>query len=119
LVPEGHELLTHPQVSSSHDCLVQVLGRGRAGALVPVEAVHGGYTLTGFVAPPREQLASARLVWTYVRIGGEPVGAVAGRWVRDRVLLRAVLDGYASLVQRGRYPIAVLFLAAPAGGLDV
>jgi len=39
--------------------------------------------------------------------------------VRDRVLLRAVLDGYASLVQRGHYPIAVLFLAAPAGELDV
>ena len=119
LAQDGREVLSLPPVRALRDRLVQVLGRGRAGALVPVEAVHGGYTLTGFVAPPREQLASARLVWTYVRIGGEPVGAVAGRWVRDRVLLRAVLDGYASLVQRGRYPIAVLFLAAPVGELDV
>ena len=119
LTQDGREVLSLPPVRTVRDRLGQVLGRGRAGALVPVEAVHGGYTLTGFVAPPREQLASARLLWTYVRIGGEPRGTVAGRWVRDRVLLRAVLDGYAGLVQRGRYPIVVLFLAAPQGELDV
>src|SRR5213079_1954458 len=73
------------------------------------------YTLAGFLAPPRETLATARLVWTYVAVGG--VGS--GRWVRDRLLLRAVLDGYASLVMRGRYPIAVLFLAIPPGEVDV
>src|SRR5206468_7299151 len=95
--------------------LVQVLGRARAADLVPVEAAAGGYTLTGFLAPPRETLASARLVWTYVAVGG----AGTGRWVRDRLLLRAVLDGYASLVMRGRYPIAVLFLGIPPGEVDV
>src|SRR5262249_5795946 len=51
--------------------------------------------------------------------GGQPVGVVGGRWVRDRVLLRAVLDGYTGLVQRGRYPIVILFLSAPPGELDV
>jgi len=119
LTQDGREVLSLPPVRTLRDRLVQVLGRGRAGALVPVGAMHGGYTLAGFVAPPREQLASARLVWTYVRIGGEPTGTVAGRWVRDRVLLRAVLDGYAGLVQRGRYPIVMLFLSAPPGELDV
>jgi hypothetical protein len=32
-------------------------------------------------------------------------GAARGRWVRDRMLLRAVLDGYESLLMRGRYPV--------------
>jgi DNA mismatch repair protein MutL len=53
-------------------------------------------------------------VWTYVGIG-----ASARRWVRDRLLLRAVLDGYESLLLRGRYPVAVLFLAVPPGEVDV
>src|SRR5207247_1812654 len=84
-------------------------------SLVPVEAAARGYTLAGFLAPPRETLATARLVWTYVAVGG----AGSGRWVRDRLLLRAVLDGYASLVMRGRYPIAILFLGIPPGEVDV
>ena len=112
---DGREVLAFPPVADARQRLVQVLGRARAADLVPVEAAAGGYTLTGFLAPPRETLASARLVWTYVAVGG----AGTGRWVRDRLLLRAVLDGYASLVMRGRYPIAVLFLGIPPGEVDV
>ena len=112
---DGREVLAFPPVADARQRLVQVLGRARAANLVPVEAAAGGYTLTGFLAPPRETLASARLVWTYVAVGG----AGSGRWVRDRLLLRAVLDGYASLVMRGRYPIAVLFLGIPPGEVDV
>jgi len=94
--------------------LVQVLGRERAADLAAIEAHVGGWVLDGFVAPPRETVATARLVWTYVAIG-----AGTARWIRDRVLLRAVLDGYESLLLRGRYPIAVLFLGVPAGDVDV
>jgi DNA mismatch repair protein MutL len=112
---DGRELLALPAVRDLGQRLVQVLGRARGGALVPVEASAGGWLLSGFVGPPRETLGSARLVWTYVAVG--PGGS--GRWVRDRVLLRAVLDGYESLLMRGRYPIAVLFVRAPAGELDV
>ena len=112
---DGREVLAFPPVADARQRLVQVLGRARAADLVPVEAAAGGYTLTGFLAPPRETLASARLVWTYVAVGR----AGSGRWVRDRLLLRAVLDGYASLVMRGRYPIAVLFLGIPPGEVDV
>jgi len=112
---DGREVLAFPPVGDVRQRLVQVLGRERAAGLVSVEAAAGGYGLAGFLAPPRETLASARLVWTYVAIGG----AASGRWVRDRLLLHAVLDGYASLVMRGRYPIAVLFLAVPPGEVDV
>src|SRR5207247_1643556 len=112
---DRREVLAFPPVADARQRLVQVLGRARAAGLVPVEAAAGGYTLAGFLAPPRETLATARLVWTYVAVGG----AGSGRWVRDRLLLRAVLDGYASLVMRGRYPIAVLFLGIPPGEVDV
>jgi DNA mismatch repair protein MutL len=39
--------------------------------------------------------------------------------VRDRLLLRAVLDGYESLIMRGRYPFAFLFANLPPGEIDV
>src|SRR5262249_57029515 len=82
---------------------------------VRIGVPRAGMTLSGLIGPPRETLGSARLVWTYVAIGPEAVG----RWVRDRLLLRAVLDGYESLLLRGRYPVVVLTLRVPAGEVDV
>jgi DNA mismatch repair protein MutL len=116
---DGREVLALPPVRELRQRLAQVLGRSRAAALVEVEAARGGYALGGFLAPPAESLSSARLLWTYVALGDLPPGGAGGRWVRDRLLLRAILDGYASLVMRGRYPLAFLFLAVPAGEVDV
>jgi DNA mismatch repair protein MutL len=56
-------------------------------------------------------------VWTYVGFRTPHAGAV--RWVRDRVLTHAVLEGYESLVVRGRYPAVVLVVRVPPGELDV
>ncbi len=112
---DGREVLGLPPVGEPRQRLVQVLGRTRAAALTPVDATAGGWVLAGFLAPPSETVSSARLVWTYVRVGGHG----EARWVRDRLLLRAVLDGYESLLLRGRYPIAVLFVGVPPGEVDV
>jgi DNA mismatch repair protein MutL len=111
---DGRELLALPPVGDLGQRVAQALGRERARALAPLEVAAGGWTLTGLLAPPSLTLASARLVWTYVTIGGS-----ARRWVRDRLLTRAVLDGYESLLLRGRYPIVVLIVGVPAGEVDV
>ncbi len=116
---DGRELLALPPVRDLGTRLAQVLARGRHAALVPVQAEVGGYSVTGFLGRPSESLASARLIWTYIRFGARAAAPVAGRWIRDRLLLRAVLDGYTSLVMRGRYPLAVLFLGVPPGEVDV
>src|SRR5207249_596815 len=101
---DGREVLALPPVRDERQRLGQLLGRERAGSLVAVEVDRGGLGLRAFLAPPRETVGSARLVWTYVGLGG------AYRWTRDRLLLRAVLDGYESLLMHGRYPVAVLSL---------
>jgi DNA mismatch repair protein MutL len=115
---DGRELLALPPVRDLHQRLGQVLGRARATRMLPVEAGADGWTLAGALLPPAESLSSARLLWTYVALGPGPA-AGGGRWVRDRLLIRAVLDGYASLLMRGRYPVTVLFVRAPAGEVDV
>src|SRR2546430_2149320 len=50
--------------------LVPGVGGGRAEGLGADEGGGGGCALTGFLAPPRETLATARLVWTCVAVGG-------------------------------------------------
>ena len=114
----GREVLSIPPVRDLAARLAQVLTPARAGALVEVAATDGTLALRGYIGPPRETLASARLIWTYVAIGA-PDAPTAGRWVRDKLLMRAVLDGYESLLMRGRYPIAILMLTVPPGEVDV
>jgi DNA mismatch repair protein MutL len=114
LTHDGREMLALPAVRDLRQRLGQVLGRAKAARLVAVAAARDGYALDGFLAPPADTASSARQVWTYVALGDG-----AARWVRDRLLLRAVLDGYESLLLRGRYPLAVLVLRVPAGEVDV
>jgi len=112
---DGREVLSLPAVREPRQRLVQTLGRERATRLLAVRAAADGYVVHGFVAPPADALRSARLLWTYVAIGERG----AARWIRDRLLLRAVVDGYDALLERGRYPIAMLFLEVPTGDVDV
>jgi DNA mismatch repair protein MutL len=116
LTHDRREVLALPPVETMRQRLVQVLGSERAGGLIDVAGRGGDVTVSGLVASPRDTLSSARLLWTYVTIGD---GSGRPRWVRDRLLLRAVLDGYESLLMRGRYPIAFLVVGIAPGGVDV
>lgn len=42
-----------------------------------------------------------------------------GRFIRDRVLTRAVLEAYRDLIPHGRYPVAFVFLDVPPDEVDV
>jgi DNA mismatch repair protein MutL len=106
---DGRRVLDLPPVAGPAERLVEVLGRETAAGMVGLETRAAGMTVRAHLARPESSLASARLVLTYVD----------GRFVRDRLLTRAVLDGYASLLMRGRYPIAVVFLEMPPGEVDV
>jgi len=44
---------------------------------------------------------------------------VDGRPVSDRTLQQAVAQAYGTLLERGRYPVGVLWLTCPAGTVDV
>jgi DNA mismatch repair protein MutL len=116
---DGREVIAYPPVRDLRERLAQVLGAERAGGMIGCDAAAGGLSLTAFLGPPRESLSTTRLVWTFVSLEPRPGQPSARRWVRDRLLLRAVLDGYESLLMRGRYPVAMLFLATRPGELDV
>jgi DNA mismatch repair protein MutL len=62
-----------------------------------------------YFAPPQYSKISAKGVYFFLN----------GRYIRDRVLLRAVNEAYRELVPHGRYPVALLFLTLPPGEVDV
>jgi DNA mismatch repair protein MutL len=109
LTHDEREVLDFPPVTSPADRLLQVIGRECAGSMIHFEARTSAISVQGYLGRPDHSLSSARLLLTYV----------GGRFVRDRVLTRAMLAGYDTVLMRGRYPVAVVFLEVAAGEVDV
>ncbi|MBF0620593.1 MAG: DNA mismatch repair endonuclease MutL [Magnetococcales bacterium] len=57
---------------------------------------------------------------TFNRSNGSGINLfVNGRWVRDRVIISAVREGYRDVLSRDRYPVLALFIRIPASEVDV
>lgn len=65
--------------------------------------------LHGYVAKPPYVKSNMRSVFTFVN----------GRSIRDRLVNSAVMRAFANLMERGRYPLAILFLEMPPEQVDV
>ncbi|HEY8923113.1 MAG TPA: DNA mismatch repair endonuclease MutL, partial [Polyangia bacterium] len=85
------------------------MARRGVGALHEATGREGGHEVRAFLAAPEAASATARSTFLFV----------ARRFVRDRSLLHALALGYGELLEKGRYPLAALFLEIPGGDLDV
>ena len=88
----------------------------RRGASVLHEAVgeEGGVRVRAFLAGPDEASTTPRSTFLFVG-----TGFAAGRFVRDRSLLHALAFGYGAILEKGRYPLATLFVDVPGQELDI
>ena len=86
-----------------------LLGRTLSSALYPVDTAAEGVRVQGLVARPDASRSSASHLYTYIN----------GRFIRDRVVQHAILQSYRNFLERGRYPVVVLFIEVEAGEVDV
>ncbi len=88
----------------------------RRGASVLHEAAgeEGGVRVRAFLAGPDEASTTPRSTFLFVG-----VGFAGGRFVRDRSLLHALAFGYGAILEKGRYPLATLFVDVPGQELDI
>jgi DNA mismatch repair protein MutL len=74
------------------------------------EPLPGGtLSVQAFLGAPEDASTTSRSTFLFV----------GKRFVRDRALLQALCMGYGELLEHGRYPLAALFLDAPAEEVDV
>src|SRR5512138_1317899 len=85
------------------------LARRGAGALHEARGEEAGVSVRAFLAPPEEASATPRSTFLFV----------GRRFVRDRSLLHALGMGFGELLEKGRYPLAALFVEVPGQELDV
>ena len=87
-----------------------LLGRSLLPDLLTVDMQSNeDLQLTGLISQPQLTRSAASHIYTFIN----------GRYIRDRVVQHAVMDGYRHLLMKGRYPVVVLFLQIDPAQVDI
>ena len=105
----GRVLCDYVAAAEPRNRLQQVLGSEIADTLAPFNWGRGKMRITGFLSSAPSSFSNSRHLFTYVN----------RRFVRDRILTHAVLQGYETLLMKGRYPAVVLYFDLPFEEVDV
>ncbi|MBI2092281.1 MAG: DNA mismatch repair endonuclease MutL, partial [Deltaproteobacteria bacterium] len=108
-ISEGKEKLACLSVDNPEARLSEIFRNSLAESAVPFNETGDGISIHGFLGRPESSRQIAQGVYLFVN----------KRFVRDRLLNHAVLDGYRSLLPRGSYPFAVVFLEIDPERVDV
>jgi DNA mismatch repair protein MutL len=98
-----------PPTKSTLDRIHSLYSRDVCESLVEVDHSVGNVNIQGYVARPPYARSDRRSVLTFVN----------GRSVRDRLISGAVNRAFTNLMERGRFPLAILFMQLPPDQLDV
>lgn len=109
LYHDGRTVSDYTAVSERRDRLHQVLGRETAKELIAFDQREGELTINGYLSTAPSSFSNSRYLLTYVN----------QRYVRDRILTHAILQGYETLLMKGRYPAVALYLEIPFDEVDV
>ncbi|MCD6582160.1 MAG: DNA mismatch repair endonuclease MutL, partial [Desulfuromusa sp.] len=87
-----------------------LLGRSLLSDLLPVDIQNSAdLQLTGLISQPQLTRSASSHIYTFIN----------GRYIRDRVVQHAVMDGYRHLLMKGRYPVVILFLQIDPAQIDI
>src|SRR3989440_4045659 len=110
LTNNGRETLRAAPATALRERAYQIFG---AEFLENLLEVDGGLAqvarVRGYVSAPRERRTSRDAQYLFIN----------GRYVRDRLIGRALSEGYRSILPHGVYPVALLFIDVPLEEVDV
>ena len=89
--------------------IADVLGTSLQDHLYEVNGERSDIRINGFVASPENTRSTSRGMYIYVN----------GRFVRDKILHHAVMQGYTGRLMKGKFPVVVLFVKLPFDQVDV
>ena len=98
-----------PAVADPKDRVVEYFGRESSAQLHAIAYKADGLAIDGWISSPRFTRKTSRGIHVYVN----------DRFVRDKMVQHALIEGYAQRLVKGQYPLAVLFLTVPFDRVDV
>ncbi|HWT02177.1 MAG TPA: DNA mismatch repair endonuclease MutL [Pyrinomonadaceae bacterium] len=106
----GRETLRADRAADLRERAYQIFGGEFLENLLEVGGGHERVArVRGYVSAPRERRTSRDAQYLFIN----------GRYVRDRLVGRALSEGYRSILPHGVYPAALLFLEVPLEEVDV
>jgi len=109
LIHNRKELKSWPAAANQVDRVVDVLGRDMKNDLYKVEFDDDAVSVAGWASSPRITRSTSRGIYIYVN----------GRFVRDRIIRHALVEGYSGRLMKGKFPVAVLFIKVSYDQVDV
>src|SRR5678809_1533327 len=109
-VNNGREVVRAAPAKDLRERAYQIFGEEFLENLLEVDGGHGEVArVTGFISAPRDRRTSRDSQYLFVN----------RRFVRDRMIGRALSEGYRSILPHGVYPAALLFIETPLEEVDV
>lgn len=89
--------------------IAAIYGKNTAKKMVPIRTESLDYTISGFIAKPEVTRASRQHMSLFMN----------GRYIRNYPVIRAILEGYHTLLPVRRYPIAMIHVDMDPTLIDV
>jgi DNA mismatch repair protein MutL len=106
---DGRTLHEHPKTESAMVRLEAILGKEIYQHLQPIGFEDGEMRITGFASLPSFSKGNGDGIYLYVN----------RRFIKDRVIYKAIVEAYRHIIPAGRFPVAVLFIHIPPSSIDV
>jgi len=109
LIHNGRELINVTPVDSLRDRGYQLFGGEFLPTIVELTGETPGAHITGFVSKPGHARSTRESQYFFVN----------GRFVRDKVISRAVANAYRNVLPSGMFPSVIIFVDVPLEDVDV
>ncbi|MHC4605989.1 MAG: DNA mismatch repair endonuclease MutL [Planctomycetota bacterium] len=109
LAHNGIPVFNLPSASDVRERIAHFFGKDLAGALMEVRSDEPPARFRALIAPPAFSKLTLKGQYVYLN----------GRFIRDRIVTRAINESYREALPHGRYPVVFLFLEVEPGEVDV
>ena len=106
---DGRTIINLAASQDERNRLSALLGGKVAAAMEEVCDESAEITIKAYLAPPEMSRSRGDKILIYAN----------RRYIRDRSLTRAIIEGYGQRLMKGRYPQAVVFIAMPPSLMDL
>lgn len=105
----GKTIINLPASDQHIQRLYSLMGRKVAGDMIEVQGGNHDLGISAYLAPPDLSRTRGDRLFVYVN----------GRNIRDRLVTKAVLEGYGQRLMKGQYPQAAIFIKIDPSKVDV
>ena len=109
LVDAGKTLINLPASDQQMQRFSALMGRRVAESMIEAREKDRALAISAYLAPPDLSRAKGDRLFVYVN----------SRNIRDRLVTKAVLEGYGQRLMKGQYPQAVIFVETDPSEVDV